>query len=214
MHTYFKKIEINDDYVIVDKKSGISSHPSPGDTAPDIVSLLSSEGIKAAPVTRLDSQASGLVLMSGSADFINNVDEVMKKYTAIVIGIPPETGKIDRPLISKKFNSHEKREQEALTEYDIVKSFGLIASTLSVTIQTGRHHQIRKHLRSIGHPVIGDFRHGFKDRNLELQGKWGNRLRLFLHCSELTFNWNGDHYQFSSQLPEDMKRFISFLELA
>ncbi len=212
MSELFKTIESNGNFTILDKVSGVSCHPSPGDPAPDLVTILGRDGIKLAPVTRLDNQASGLVLMSNDAEFITDLEDMTKVYCAIVVGAVDDSGKIDRPLTMKKFQTREKVEQEALTEYERTELFGDKASLLKISIATGRHHQIRKHLRSIEHPVIGDFRHGYKDRNLEFQNNYGKRLRLFLHCTQLSFVWDGETRNFDSPIPEDMLAFIEFLK--
>lgn len=212
MESPFSIISETNDFLVLNKASGISSHPAPGDPSPDLVTLCARDGKKVAPVTRLDNQASGLTLLSGSAEFISSVKEIGKTYLALVVGLPPESGTIDALLTSKKFGTGEKREQEAVTHFKRTSCFGEAASLLSLTLDTGRHHQIRKHLRSIGHPIIGDFRHGFKDRNLAFQNDYGKKIRLFLHCTEMEFTWENERFHFVSDMPEDMAVFRKFLD--
>jgi tRNA pseudouridine65 synthase len=80
-----------------------------------------------------------------------------------------------------------------------------------VEISTGRHHQIRKHLRAIGHPIIGDFRHGYNDRNLALQNDYGQTLPLCLHCHQLDFIFKNKPYTYSSPLPAAIQNLLSWL---
>jgi 23S rRNA-/tRNA-specific pseudouridylate synthase len=212
MESPFSVISETSDFLVLNKASGISSHPAPGDPSPDLVTLCARNGKKVAPVTRLDNQASGLALLSGSAEFISAVKEIRKTYLALVVGVPPDSGTIDARLTSKKFGSGEKRQQEAVTHFKLLSKFQDVAALLSLTLETGRHHQIRKHLRSIGHPIIGDFRHGYKDRNISLQNGFGKRIRLFLHCHSMDFVWQEETFHFASEIPEDMAAFIKHLE--
>ncbi len=212
MPEFYRILLKNDAFVLVDKVSGISSHPSPNDASPNVVDELARSGIKAAPVARLDNQASGLLLLSGSPVFINSVGTINKTYQALVLGHADESGTVDRPLVVKKFKTKIKVKQDAVTNFETVRTVGPSASLLKIQIDTGRHHQIRRHLRSLGHPVIGDFRHGYADKNLLLQNQYGKKIRLFLHCSDISFHWKNKEKNFHSELPPDFQQFMVFME--
>jgi tRNA pseudouridine65 synthase len=79
-------------------------------------------------------------------------------------------------------------------------------SEVLASIKTGRHHQIRRHMRHIGHPVIGDYRHGYNDKNNEIQEKLGFRIRLCLHAQKLIFSYKGKIHTYGSVIPEDITR--------
>jgi 23S rRNA-/tRNA-specific pseudouridylate synthase len=196
------------DYLVVDKPSGISSHPSPGDTAPNLVDLLVDHQILA-PIARLDRQASGLVVLAKTSDFARDCILKYKTYQALVLGKTEKSGTVDRALLTKGFDG-EKREQDAKTTYRFIEGNDQY-TLISVMIHTGRHHQIRRHLRSIGHPIIGDYRHGYSDRNNEIQERYGKPIRLCLHCCGITVNYNNKDVRYESVLPEDVVRLQEFL---
>lgn len=183
-------------FIVVNKPSGISTHSSPGDTAPNVVDLLKAEYPVLQPVTRLDNGASGLLLLSLNSHFTKHVKFISKSYLAGVFGNPvPSFGFIEKALTTKKFGSGVKRTQEAYSHYRLLKKESE-TSCLLVRIQTGRHHQIRRHLRGLGTPLIGDFRHGDKTKNLAFQEKSGQKLSLMLQCYRLVFSHQGKTYRF------------------
>jgi 23S rRNA-/tRNA-specific pseudouridylate synthase len=189
-------------FIIVNKPSGISTHASPGDTAPNVVDLLKADYPVLQPLTRLDNGASGLLLLSLNNQFTKYVKFISKSYLANVFGCPkPKQGFIDKPLLTKKFGSGTKRTQEAYSHYRVLKKDAETACVL-IRIETGRHHQIRRHLRNIGAPIVGDFRHGHKEKNLIHQEKTGKKLRLMLQCYRLVFSHQGKIYRF--KLPSEL----------
>jgi tRNA pseudouridine32 synthase / 23S rRNA pseudouridine746 synthase len=110
------------------------------------------------PVHRLDREAKGLVLVAHSSQAAGRVTKlfqgraITKRYQTEVLGLlEPDQGTIDTPLDQKS----------ALTRYTVLsRDPNTNISTLLVEIETGRLHQIRRHLASIGHPVMGDPRYG------------------------------------------------------
>ena len=109
-------------------------------------------------------------------------------------------GIIEKELVTKSFGRGEKKRQTALSRFHRIKHDNE-TSCLLIHIKTGRHHQIRKHLRSIGHPVVGDFRHGYKDKNLAHQEKLGKRLRMRLHCAGLRLVYKKKVHRFKAEIP-------------
>lgn len=193
----------NSNFLVVNKPTGFSTHHSPGDNAPNVIDTLAENYLQLFPVMRLDNGTSGLLVVGLTPEFVRETVFYKKIYQAIVLGETPERGEIDKPLTKRKFGTAQKIKQEALSSYrQVAKSSGY--SLLEIEIATGRHHQIRKHLRSIGHPVLGDFRHGYNDKNLQVQEQLQDRLRLCLHCGKLEFSFRGKSYKYELVLPPDM----------
>jgi tRNA pseudouridine32 synthase/23S rRNA pseudouridine746 synthase len=136
-------------------------------------------------VHRLDRGASGLVLFAKDADTHKHLSlqfekrEVKKTYLVLVQGRVEEGGKIEQPM--KAFGSGRigihPQGKPSVTEYKIREHFAG-STLLEVMPHTGRRHQIRVHLYSIGHPVMGDILYG-KDRPV------GQAPRLMLHAWKL-----------------------------
>lgn len=124
---------------------------------------------EAYPVHRLDREASGLILVAhgskeaGKLSRLFQEHEVDKRYRADVLGLPVnDEGTINEPLDGK----------EAVTHYHVLsRNPETNTSTLLIEIETGRLHQIRRHLAAIGHPVMGDPRYGNGNKD-------GNPMRL------------------------------------
>lgn len=125
-------------------------------------------GRPAYPVHRLDREVAGLVLVAhdpaaaAALSELFRTGEVVKRYRAEVVGdvgaLRGAEGAIDLPVDGKP----------ARTSYRVLsRDPARDATTLEVTIETGRHHQIRRHLEAIGHPVLGDPRYGAGNKNRE-----------------------------------------------
>jgi 23S rRNA pseudouridine955/2504/2580 synthase len=116
-------------------------------------------------------------------------DEVRKAYLALAKGkFAKGSGLIDLPLSEHEQTTRSKDQrgvkfQEALTRWQ-VSAANHDASLLQVRIETGRTHQIRRHLQASGHPVAGDRRYGDFAFNREARARWGLR-RMFLHAWKL-----------------------------
>ena len=155
-------------------------------------------GVKVNPVHRIDRKTGGVLLFAFNKDaeiamqqqFMEN--KVGKKYLAIVRGHTPDIEEIDYPL--RKENGTL---QDALTAYTTLQRaelpvpFGAHAtsrySLVEVTPQTGRMHQIRKHMSHVFHPIIGDRTHGCNKQNKLFTEKWEMNTML-LHALQLSFN--------------------------
>ncbi len=149
------------------------------------------------PCHRIDRKTSGVLLFSLTESmnsilqqmFSNN--EIKKTYKAIVRGYTPDEGIIDYALVNEKG-----KEQEAITGYKTLKRtelavpFGAFKtsrySLVEVYPQSGRMHQIRKHLAHIMHPIIGDRPHGCNKQNKLFKEKW-NMTSMMLHAAQLEF---------------------------
>ena len=156
------------------------------------------------PVHRLDYATTGILLVgktSSSIRILNKLFEnktIIKTYYAITIGELPASGEITSAIDGKQ-------SQSTFTVEKTVPSdrFGCL-NLLKLTPKTGRRHQLRKHLRSIGSPILGDATYGID--NLILKGKG-----LYLHAYSLEFThaFTKEKIFLSSKLPEKFKRIFS-----
>lgn len=158
------------------------------------------------PVHRLDRGTSGVMLFAFDRETLARVSSlfeqnaVQKIYLAVVRGWPPECGVIDHPL-SRQYDDYEFRHrhaeaapQVAVTRFERLATIELpIAldryptsryALLRVRPETGRRHQIRRHLKHIAHPVIGDATHGKGIHNRLFAERFGC-ARLLLACTDL-----------------------------
>ena len=149
------------------------------------------------PCHRIDRKTSGVLLFSldektnslMQQQFANN--QVTKRYMAIVRGYTDDEGIIDYALVNEKGKS-----QEAVTHYKTIKRteidvpFGKFNtsrySLVEAFPQTGRYHQIRKHLDHIFHPIIGDRPNGCNKQNKLFKERW-NMMTMMLHAAEIQF---------------------------
>lgn len=169
-------------------------------------------------VHRLDKDTSGIMLIAKNQDYFNYLKnlfqkrDIVKTYLAVVYGKPiSKKGIINKSLGIKKGAVKRtvfggKKIQEAETLYQTLQDFGDFA-LLEVQPKTGRTHQIRAHLSSIGHPVVGDLIYGFKKR--KEPAFVGRQL---LHAYSLEFNLSsGKRIRLAAELPEDFKTAVSKL---
>jgi 23S rRNA pseudouridine1911/1915/1917 synthase len=120
------------------------------------------------------------------------------------------------PKDRKKISIRAHRKRTAITHYTVKESFGPV-SLLQIRIETGRTHQIRAHLASKGHPIVGDPLYG-KGRILSLPPKLLSAarelLRPFLHSHRLEFRHpgTGESRSFSAPLPKELRQFLSVVK--
>lgn len=194
-----KQIQIlfdQDNVKLVVKPAGMLVHPAPGIAETDLISeldLASGWG----PLTRLDKQASGLVLLALDQGF-KQVKIIRKTYLAEVWGHTPAFGNLDFDITTKR--SSGKLKQKAASKYEEI-AINKNTTTLSLNINTGRHHQIRKHLRYFQHPIVGDYRHGWMRSNLALADQIGGRPQLMLCCNYMELRYLDKVYEFRVDLP-------------
>lgn len=192
----------------VDKPPGLLVHRTgldAGETQFALQLLRDQLGRPVWPAHRLDKGTSGVLLFAldaGTARTLGQVfeapDQVHKTYRAVVRGWPPASGLIDHPLKRLEDDARVGRVevQEAQTRYQILEryelplSYGGFPATRCALVElqplTGRRHQLRRHMKHIAHPVIGDATHGKGPLNravAELTG-WP---RLWLHAMRLDF---------------------------
>jgi 23S rRNA pseudouridine1911/1915/1917 synthase len=224
-------VRYSDDRVlVVSKPAGLVTHPAGGHTAGTLVNALLGLGLSlsgegsARPgiVHRLDKGTSGLLLVARDDEAHASLTTALKarrikrSYLALVRGRPPAaSGTIEAPI-----GRHPGRRtvmavvadgRHAVTHYKLVDRSDA-AALLEVTLETGRTHQIRVHLSSIGHPVLGDAAYGGTS---ELSRELGLQ-RPFLHAYRLAFPHpsSGQIVEVIDPLPADLRSALAAAGLA
>ena len=199
-----------DEHILVcDKPSGLAIHPGTGITSDTLVDqarayferngLVVPEGeYKPSPAHRLDRETSGVVVIAKTRQAMVRLTEIFtagdahKRYLALAKGrFQRERGTIDLRLPEHQQTSNSKQQrgvnmQEAVTHWKRLGG-GPEASLLELEIETGRTHQIRRHLAAIGHPVVGDGKYGDFPFNRRARSAFGLK-RMFLHSAQLTLH--------------------------
>lgn len=232
-----KNIKINIVYedknlAVINKQPGLLVHPTKKEYKNTLVNALlyhvpsiknvGGDPLRSGIVHRLDKDTSGLIIVAKNNEMFIWLKQqfagrkVKKKYLAFVYGVPKEKhgyitssiGKLKgRQTTGIAIRKLGLKSREAETEYLVRKTYGNLA-LLEVTPLTGRTHQIRVHLASIGHPVVGDTLYKFKRSRPPKE-----ILRQFLHAYFLKFRVpSGKALEFKINLPEDLKRVLSALE--
>ncbi len=228
----------DEDIIVINKPKGTVVHPAAGNYTGTLVNgllfhckdSLSGIGGVARPgiVHRIDKDTSGLLVVAkndASHIFLSNLlkdHSISRIYYAVSVGTPKEeAGVIDKPIGRHKTDrkkmatyasSDSEGIREALTHYRVLASGGGY-SLLKFRLETGRTHQIRVHMASIGHPLLGDTVYGGGHTKYEKQ----NAEKLSGQClcaKELTFKHpkNGKEMHFEIDFPEYMKKVLSDLE--
>lgn len=223
----------DDDLVILNKPAGMIVHPGNGQASGTLVNALlhhledlSGIGGELRPgiVHRLDRGTSGVMVVAKNDEAHRELArqfhdrEVEKEYVALVWGVVQAGKRIDTaigrdPVHRKKMSTRARRSREAVTR--ITKARQLPGVTfVHVAIHTGRTHQIRVHLSTIGHPVVGDVLYGGVRRRVPKDLQPVQRLeRPFLHSWRLAFKHPADGRKlvFSSPIPEDLQLILDEL---
>ncbi len=223
----------DDDMLVIDKAAGMTVHPAPGSPDHTLVNALiahcgaSLSGIggvrRPGIVHRLDKNTSGLMVaakndLAHAALSAQLADRSLsRKYLAVVWGRPvPPTGSIDKP-IARSSSDRKKMAVAAsgrpsVTDYAVLHAIGLQASLVRCQLQTGRTHQIRVHMASIGHPLVGDPVYGRR-----MTGKLRKEApaladfpRQALHAAEIGFIHprSLEPMRFESEIPQDIATLI------
>ncbi|MEK7062320.1 MAG: RluA family pseudouridine synthase [Patescibacteria group bacterium] len=183
---------------------------------PEVKNVGDAPEIRPGIVHRLDKDTSGVILICRNQNFFKYAKnlfqehKIKKKYLALTYGeIKPKSGIIEKPIAIKSNTIKRtvwegKNEKTAITEYKVLKYFKNF-SLVEVSPKTGRTHQIRVHLASIGHPIVGDSLYGPKENPLRLK-------RQFLHAESLEFSLeNGQRIKIEAELPDDLRNVIEKL---
>ncbi len=208
----------DEDLIIINKEAGLPVHPSQGHYGTTLANALAGlfekrgEPFVFRAVSRLDRDTSGVILiaknMLSGAILSSMVAErkIHRTYTAIVSGYTEETGTITLPIARKEASVIERcidmeHGEYACTHYRrLAYAPAIGCSQLLLKLETGRTHQIRVHLKAIGHPLPGDFLYNPDYRLIKRQA---------LHSWHLSFQHpiTGKAMEFTAPLPEDFKFF-------
>ena len=208
----------DEDIIIVNKARGMVVHPAPGHPDGTLVNALlyrcgdSLSGIggvqRPGIVHRIDKDTSGLIAVAKN-DFAHqglsaqlSDHSLCREYVAVVNGnFREESGTVDKPIgrhpvDRKRMAVTEKNSKRAVTHWEVLENYRGY-SLVRCRLETGRTHQIRVHMASIGHPLLGDGLYGAKcpDKGLEGQCLHARRLRL-IHPR------TGEELQFEAPLPD------------
>ena len=222
------------DLLAVNKPAGMVVHVGAGVTSGTLVNALlahisglSTVGGELRPgiVHRLDKMTSGLVLVAKNDAAHRRLSEmfkareVHKTYIALVHGrVAAETGQVSRsvgrdPHRRTRMKAGGIAPREALTNYRVLRRFGRF-TLLEVMPRTGRTHQIRVHLASLGHPVVGDTTYGAPAKMRVGKQEGPTLPRTFLHAAQLEFAHplTGAPLHFEAPLPEDLTAYLAHVE--
>jgi 23S rRNA pseudouridine1911/1915/1917 synthase len=226
------------DILVINKPPGLVVHPGAGHRQGTLLNALLAHcpelqdiGDVSRPglVHRLDKDTSGLMVVAKTAlahealvlQF--QAQQVQKTYVALVWGrFKTKTGEIEKeigrhPSDRQRMSVHARRGKAAVTKWRVLEEFPEPLSLVELKPKTGRTHQIRVHLASLGHPVVGDASYGGGATCLKaeprLRGLKPLVTRQLLHARALSFTHprSGDAVAFEAPLPEDFQRVLSYL---
>jgi 23S rRNA pseudouridine1911/1915/1917 synthase len=206
--------------LVVNKPAGMMVHPAPGVTTGTLVNALlyhcqdlsRGDPVRPGIVHRLDRETSGVLLVAKNDNIHKYLSRqfeqhrVKKRYTAIVKGaVNFDEGVVDAPLgrhpsqFDLRTVSFKDGAKEAKTVYRVIKRFGGQATMVALFPESGRTHQLRVHMRHLGHAILGD-------------DKYGDVMafpRLALHAQSVGFRYprTGCWMEFSSVLPEEFLNY-------
>jgi 23S rRNA pseudouridine1911/1915/1917 synthase len=224
--------------IVIDKPSGMVVHPAYGNPSGTLVNALlyhckdlgGINGVlRPGIVHRLDKDTSGVMVVAKDDEAYHHLIKqfknrtVKKVYSAIVYGrFTQNEGLIDsaigrHPSERKRMSTRTKKGKAAITRWKKVEDFDS-CTFLEIFPQTGRTHQIRVHLSSIGHPLLGDPLYGRKGRPGTIHDpvlkecvKRMNRQVLHAQRLEFTHPRTGERVQFVSPIPQDIKEVLELL---
>ncbi len=218
----------NSDFIVVNKPAGLLVHkPNYFSQEKTLVDWLIErypeikkvgENLKLRPgiVHRLDRETSGLILIprhQKAFEYFKNLfqnHQIKKSYLALVHGkLKPKKAIIEKsislkPGTTKRTVYKGKMTKEAITEYKVLKYYPDF-SFVELIPHTGRTHQLRVHLASLHHPIVGDQVYSFRSNPFGLK-------RQFLHAFSLEFSWNGQRFRIEADLPQELQSIIDRLE--
>ena len=214
------------DLLVINKAAGMVVHPAPGHADDTLVNALLAYrpelqeiGGEQRPgiIHRLDKDTSGLMIVAKNTRALTALTEqmqrheVVKRYLALVEGsMPLDQGSIDAPIGRDPRHRQQMAvtataSREARTHFRVLQRYPHGHTLLLLQLETGRTHQIRVHLKAIGHPVVGDPVYGSsnKQRGLTLN-------RQFLHAYQLKFTHPTTHaiLELEAPLPDDLQAVL------
>lgn len=228
-------IEENANWVALNKPSGLLSIPDREGKEISLKSLLQEKYQAIFTVHRLDKDTSGLIVFAKNEATHRHLSlqfeerKTTKIYTGLVIGSPAEKkGSINLPLaentVQRGVMIVNRRGKESLTDYEVLEDFG-IYSSMKFQIHTGRTHQIRVHMKEVGHPIVCDALYGdgkpvllssLKKKKFKLAKDMPEErplmTRLALHAYQLIFTTSqGEKKELTAELPKDLRATLQQL---
>lgn len=219
--------------LIINKNAGINTHPTPWIEwkAGTLVNAILYHCGNSLPIIngkerpwivhRLDKNTSGAIMVAKTDTMMQYLSgiihdrKVEKYYVAVVAGIVTDSSITIESYIGRHPTDKTRmttknpiNPKEARTHAEVLEYIDDTYSVLRVKLETGRTHQIRVHLASIGHPIVGDSVYGNDDVNRQVKQKYGI-TRQALHAYELVFQLYGKDKRFIAPLKEDMKSMVT-----
>jgi 23S rRNA pseudouridine1911/1915/1917 synthase len=219
----------DDHIMVIDKPAGLVVHPGSGNPDGTLLNALlhHAPALAAMPragiVHRLDKDTSGLLVvaktLAAQTSLVRQLQAhtVRREYLAVVIGKPTATGKVEATIgrhpVARTKMAVVARGKAAVTHYRVLRG-GKGWSLVQCRLETGRTHQIRVHMHSIGHPLIGDPVYGSARLERALPEAARNFRRQALHAARLALIHpaSGEAIAFESPLPADLDELLATLE--
>ena len=228
------------DIIVMNKPVGMVVHPAAGNSTGTLVnallhhcgSSLSGVGgvIRPGIVHRIDKDTSGLLVVAKNDEAHLALSAQLKEhhisriYTAIAIGnFREDSGTVDAPIgrhpVDRKkmavIHNRDLRSREAVTHWSVLargEADGNAFTLLRCQLETGRTHQIRVHMASVGHPLLGDAVYGGANTRFEARHR-ASIIGQCLHAGELhlTHPRTGEEMQFSAPMPQNMQHVVDIL---
>lgn len=212
----------DDDLLVINKKSGMVVHPGNGNTSGTLVNALmhytknlsKKEAFRPGIVHRIDKDTSGLMLVAKNDKAHDILAEgfknktIKREYIALVCGVIQEDSGVIDALIGRDTKDRKKmcvtseNSKKAVTHFKVLKRYEHY-TLLRLILDTGRTHQIRVHMKYIGHPVYND----------PVYGKAYNDFGQFLHSASIDFEQptTHEHLHFECDVPKEFQDFLDTL---
>lgn len=214
------------DVLIVNKPKGMVVHPAPGHQSGTLVNAIMfhckddlsgiNGEIRPGIVHRIDRDTTGSLIICKNDYSHNFIAEQIKEHSAnriyrgIVVGNLTEDGLVDAPIgrdekERKKMAINKVNGKEAVTHYRVLKNYDGY-TYVEFKLETGRTHQIRVHMASIGHPLLGDEVYGKKSSKFKLEGQTLHAMKIgFIHPT------TKEYMEFDAPLPEYFSHLLDIL---
>lgn len=216
----------DDDLIVVNKPQGMVVHPAAGNYTGTLVNALMfhcrgtlsaiNGVVRPGIVHRIDKDTSGLLVAAKNNEahifLAQQIKErkANRRYIALLNGILKEDGTVSKPIarhpVDRKKMAVCAGGREAVTHYHVMEHFGNEYTLAECVLETGRTHQIRVHMASIGHSVVGDKTYGIKKERFNLAGQ-------LLHAATLGFVHpkSGEYMEFSAPIPNYFENILEKL---